>query len=98
MSKLFFAAPDPAHLKKERAKARELRASQWWKQQLGKGVCYHCEQRFSKDELTMDHLLPLARGGKTTKKNVVVACKSCNSSKGHQTATDKAFESLDKES
>jgi 5-methylcytosine-specific restriction endonuclease McrA len=29
----------------------------------------------------MDHLVPLARGGKSTKGNVVPACKTCNSQK-----------------
>lgn len=29
----------------------------------------------------MDHIIPLARGGKTTKGNVVPACKSCNTKK-----------------
>jgi 5-methylcytosine-specific restriction enzyme A len=76
------------HVKRERSKARELRASQWWKQEIGKGVCYHCGVRFQRDDLTMDHLIPLARGGKTTKKNVVVACKQCNSQKKNLTIAE----------
>jgi hypothetical protein len=32
-------------------------------------------------ELTMDHVVPLARGGKSTKGNVVPACKPCNNKK-----------------
>ncbi|NJL25809.1 MAG: HNH endonuclease, partial [Calothrix sp. SM1_5_4] len=69
------------HIKRERAKAREMRASSWWRQQIGKGICYHCEQRFPREELTMDHLIPLSRGGKSLKKNIVVSCKQCNSHK-----------------
>ena len=34
-------------------------------------------------ELTMDHVVPLARGGKTTKSNVVPCCKECNEQKLH---------------
>ena len=34
--------PDPAHVKRERAKARELRATDWWRAQLAKGVCHYC--------------------------------------------------------
>ena len=34
-------------------------------------------------ELTMDHIVPLARGGKSTKGNVVPACKACNNAKQH---------------
>ncbi len=68
-------------LKAEKEKARELRASQWWKRQLAKGGCHYCSNSFKPKELTMDHIIPLARGGKTTKGNVVCACKECNSKK-----------------
>lgn len=76
------------HAKRERAKAKEMRQSLWWRQQLGKGVCYHCGQRFVRENLTMDHLIPIARGGCTTKKNVVVACKECNSHKKNLTMAE----------
>ena len=33
---------DEADIKRERCKARELRASQWWKRRCAKGVCYYC--------------------------------------------------------
>ena len=29
----------------------------------------------------MDHIVPIARGGKSTKGNVVTSCKACNSKK-----------------
>ena len=73
---------DPEHIKRERRKAQELRKGSWWKQQIGQGVCYHCGGKFSKELLTMDHLVPIARGGKSSKKNCVVSCKECNSAKG----------------
>ncbi len=79
---------DPAHVKREKAKARELRHSSWWKQQIGNGLCYHCEQKFSRDNLTMDHLIPLSRGGRSTKKNIVVSCKQCNSHKKNLTVAE----------
>jgi len=31
----------------------------------------------------MDHIVPVIRGGKTTKSNVVTSCKSCNDAKNH---------------
>jgi 5-methylcytosine-specific restriction protein A len=80
----FYAPQDPDFIRRERTKARELRNSQWWRNQLGKGVCYHCKKRFSKSELTMDHLIPIGRGGLTKKSNVVVSCKACNSQKKNQ--------------
>ena len=85
---------DPEHIKRERAKAKELRGSQWWRQQIGNGVCYHCGQRFSKELLTMDHLVPVARGGKSTKGNCVVSCKDCNNKKGHKLGVEMTIEEM----
>ncbi|MFN8640927.1 MAG: HNH endonuclease [Candidatus Binatia bacterium] len=34
----------------------------------------------------MDHLVPIIRGGRSTKGNVVPACKACNTAKRHQLA------------
>lgn len=92
----FFVPASEAHQKKEKAKARELRQGQWWKGQLAKGVCYHCEKRFHPSELTMDHLIPIARGGKSDKKNCVPSCKECNTKKGYKTKAEMAFEELKK--
>ena len=72
---------DPSLISKEKAKARELRQSQWWKRELAKGKCHYCEGKFPKNELTMDHVVPLARGGRSTRGNVVVSCKECNNKK-----------------
>ena len=72
---------EQADLKRERQKARELRQSQWWKRRLAKGTCYYCGRPTSPKELTMDHIVPIARGGKSTKSNVVPCCKECNTAK-----------------
>ena len=72
---------DDTAVKREKNKARDLRQTQWWKQQLARGACYYCGKPFRPSELTMDHVVPLSRGGKTTKGNVVPACKSCNTQK-----------------
>ena len=74
---------DESDIKRERRKARELRASQWWKRKLAKGVCFYCGRSVSPKALSMDHIVPIARGGKTTKGNVVTACKACNTAKKH---------------
>lgn len=65
-------------IKKERHKARRLRDSQWWKRRLAKGGCYYCGRSTPPKQLTMDHIVPIARGGRSTKSNVVPACKECN--------------------
>ncbi len=72
---------DEADIKRERRKARELKASQWWKRRLSKGVCYYCGDPTPPKELTMDHIVPITRGGKSIKGNVVTACKECNNKK-----------------
>lgn len=90
----FFSPASPEHQKREKAKARELRQSQWWKQELGKGLCYHCGERFKPADLTMDHLIPIARGGKSNKNNCVPSCKDCNTKKGYKTRAEMALEEL----
>jgi 5-methylcytosine-specific restriction endonuclease McrA len=73
-------------IRRERAKARELRQSPWWKRKRAKGICHYCGQTFPPGDLTMDHLVPLVRGGRSTKGNLVPACKDCNSTKKHKLA------------
>lgn len=94
MDEYFIPAP-AEHQKREKAKARELRQSQWWRNQLGQGVCYHCGQKFVKEELTMDHLIPIVRGGKSNKKNCVVSCKACNSKKGYKTTVEIVMDEME---
>ncbi len=81
MMDYFISDITEVELKREKAKARELRQSQWWKRKRGEGVCFFCGEKFSAKELTMDHIVPIIRGGKSTKGNVVPACKECNNKK-----------------
>ena len=77
----YFEHADDEHIAREKRKARELRNSQWWKNELAKGQCYYCKGRFHPSELTMDHIVPIIRGGFTKKGNVVPCCKECNNRK-----------------
>ena len=70
-----------ADIKREKGKARELRRSQWWKRRCAKGICHYCRQPTPPGDLTMDHIVPVSRGGKSTKSNVVPCCKECNTNK-----------------
>ncbi len=45
-------------------------------------TCQYCGK--SNNILTVDHICPKSRGGKTNWTNVVVACKPCNLKKGSQ--------------
>ena len=61
---------------------------------MGEGLCYHCGGRFKPADLTMDHLIPIARGGKSNKNNCVPSCKDCNTKKGYKTRAEMALEEL----
>ena len=71
-------------IRRERQKARELRNSQWWKNRTSKGLLRSLRRPVSRPaSLTMDHLVPVIRGGKTAKGNVVPSCKACNTARQH---------------
>lgn len=72
---------DPAQVAREREKARALRKSAWWQRRVQRGACAYCGQAVPPGELTMDHVVPVARGGRSQKGNVVPACKECNKRK-----------------
>lgn len=86
---------DPAHVARERNKARALRETSWWKQILQKGVCHYCGKHVGADQLTMDHMVPVARGGKSTKGNIVPACRDCNQQKKAMTPAEIILAELD---
>lgn len=88
---------DPSRMKKERDKARELKKTQWWKTKLAQGVCEYCHQHFKASELTMDHVMPLARGGTSVRSNIVASCKLCNENKKLSAPIDDAFAALEAE-
>lgn len=77
----FYSDIDEETIKKEKSRARLLRQSQWWKRRKSTGLCHYCGKRFNPAELTMDHIVPIIRGGKNNKGNVVPACKGCNNNK-----------------
>ena len=77
----FFDGVDEVVIRQERDKARKLRKSQWWKTKLSRGICHYCGGTFPPKKLTMDHLLPVVRGGRSSKGNIVVCCKDCNTRK-----------------
>jgi 5-methylcytosine-specific restriction protein A len=77
----YYAPVDPGLLKRERSRARELRASGWWKRRISAGLCHYCRRSVGVKALTMDHVVPLGRGGRSVRGNVVPSCKPCNDRK-----------------
>jgi hypothetical protein len=48
--------------------------------------CMYCGTK--KQKLTIDHVKPQSRGGKTSFDNCVAACRSCNNYKGNRTPSE----------
>jgi 5-methylcytosine-specific restriction endonuclease McrA len=81
MPEPFIIQVSEREIKKEREKARTLRKTRWWHQKLARGICHFCGRKFPSSQLTLDHIVPLVRGGKTTRGNVAPVCRECNRKK-----------------
>lgn len=46
--------------------------------------CNMCNQHFYDDEITIDHVNPWSKGGRTVLSNAEILCRACNSSKGNK--------------
>lgn len=68
-------------VRREKEKARSLRRTHWWNKKVQRGICYYCHREVGREQLTMEHVVPLSRGGKSKKGNIVPACKDCNNKK-----------------
>ncbi len=47
-------------------------------------ICAYCTNRFAETDLTVEHIVPVSRGGRHEWTNVVTACRSCNTRKGNR--------------
>lgn len=47
-----------------------------------RNTCQFCGRTFAPNDLTLDHVIPRARGGKSTWDNLVACCHHCNNRKG----------------
>ena len=47
-------------------------------------TCQYCDKRFTKPNLTIDHVTPKSAGGPKTWENIVAACKKCNQKKANK--------------
>jgi 5-methylcytosine-specific restriction endonuclease McrA len=70
-----------AEVRREKARARELRATAWWKRRIARERCGYCDRPTPARALTMDHRVPLVRGGRSVRANLVAACRECNAAK-----------------
>ena len=84
---MFFEV-DEEVIRQERQKAKELKKSRWWQNLIQKTNCYYCGVSLTKLDVTMDHVVPISRGGRSTQGNLVPACKACNTQKRSLTAVE----------
>ncbi len=47
--------------------------------------CQYCGRRGSAFDLTLDHIMPKSRGGRTVAENLVTSCRECNNRKSDRT-------------
>jgi 5-methylcytosine-specific restriction endonuclease McrA len=64
---------------------REVRFSRRNIFERDSNTCQYCGRRFSKSDLTLDHVVPRSRGGRDSWENLVLACVNCNVRKGNRT-------------
>ncbi len=57
-------------------------------------TCQYCGKRPHSSELTIDHITPVSKGGKTTWTNCVLACLKCNHKKSDRTLTEAGMKLL----
>ena len=57
-------------------------------------TCQYCGVRFPTQELSIEHIVPTSKGGKTKWDNVVCACVNCNVSKGNKSLKESGLKLL----
>lgn len=62
--------------------SRQERVSRAYIIERDGGRCHACGKKCRDDEIHLDHLVPLARGGTHAPENLAVACARCNLSRG----------------
>ncbi len=50
--------------------------------------CQYCGKKGTVFELTLDHIVPKSKGGKTIAENLVAACTTCNNRKADRTPSE----------
>jgi len=61
-----------------------------------KSTCQYCGKKFARNELSLDHVIPRAHGGKSTWNNIVCCCSKCNHKKGGSTPQEVNMKLLKK--
>jgi 5-methylcytosine-specific restriction endonuclease McrA len=57
-----------------------------------RNTCQFCGRIFSASELTLDHVVPRSRGGRSSWENLVACCYQCNNHKGDRTPEEAGLQ------
>lgn len=56
--------------------------------------CQYCRKKPPHSQLTMDHVVPVVKGGEKSWENIVTACRPCNLKKGGRTPDEAGMQLL----
>jgi 5-methylcytosine-specific restriction endonuclease McrA len=56
-----------------------------------RNTCQFCGRTLPASDLTLDHVVPRSRGGRSSWENLVACCYQCNNSKGDRTPEEAGF-------
>lgn len=45
--------------------------------------CIYCKTKLNQENCSVDHILPISKGGNNSKLNLIVVCKDCNNERGN---------------
>lgn len=54
-------------------------------------TCQYCGKKPPQSQLTLDHVVPIVKGGPKTWENLVTACRTCNVKKGGRTPDEASM-------
>lgn len=63
-------------------------AKKMWRSDIIRSWNSQCAYCGSNQNITLDHIIPLAKGGSNITNNLICCCKSCNRSKAHNKMED----------
>lgn len=77
-----FTAPPACHSSEKAKRSKKTRAAR--KRLIKKGVvkCFWCKTPLTLDNSTLEHIVPIHRGGLDNENNLTLACSKCNEERG----------------
>lgn len=72
--------------KGERKQNTSIKRRLW---QSGHRHCWVCKRHLSYSDATVDHLVPIAKGGSNGPDNLAIACEKCNQDRGSKSAVPR---------